>query len=90
MTQTYNLQKDGRELIWLELELVINAPDDSDLFMTPLGKGILIRQQIALFADENPEINAQIIANVSTELIKRAVVVRSRVLELDENGNEVK
>jgi hypothetical protein len=85
----YNLQKDGRDLIWLELELVINAPDEEKLFMTPLGKGVLIRQQIALYADESPEVNAQIIANVSTDLIKRAVVVRSRVLELDENGQEV-
>lgn len=89
MVNKYNTHKDGRELIWLELEVVLNAEDDNNLPITALGKGVLIRQQIALYADEVPMKNAQIIADVSTNLIQQCVVVRSRVIELDDNGYEI-
>lgn len=85
----YTLVKNDRDLIWLEFEVVINAPDDDNLPETALGRGVLIRQQIALYADANAATNAQIIADVGTNLIKQAVVVRSRIIELDENGYEI-
>lgn len=87
--QAYVTEKDGRKLIWLEFQVVINAPDDENLPTTSLGRGILITQEIALYEDEDPVTNAQIMANVGTDLISKAVVVRSRQIQLDENGYEI-